>query len=121
MRISLLNIFIFLVALHNSAPIANAESARNDSISVGSAYSRPPFEILEALSLARKHVAAERLDVSDSFISSVDFMESGPFMKTRWGEGPHWIVRYQPTVPSDGGVLAVVIYANREVGHMHGP
>jgi hypothetical protein len=80
----------------------------------------PTLTIPEALQIAQRYLEDKKLDISDKFISSVRYHESGTWTKSYIGKGPYWQVTYEPKENTCGGQYFVFVYMDRKVGHIGG-
>jgi hypothetical protein len=80
----------------------------------------PTLTIPEALQIAQLYLEEKKLDISDKFISSVRYHESGVWTQSYMGKGPYWQVTYEPKEHSCGGQYFVLVYMDRKVGHIGG-
>lgn len=81
---------------------------------------RPIISAQEAIHRAEQYMIANHIDVSDHFISSVSYVETGSLTTTAIGTGPYWYVTYELIKPSDGGQYFILIYMDGKIGHLGG-
>jgi len=101
-------------------PVHSEEKASTEEKRALNEHQVPSLAIPEALKLAERYLAEKKMDVSQHFISSVTYHESGPWCNSSLGKGPYWQVTYERKQYVDGGQYFVLVYMDRKVGHISG-
>ena len=106
--------FLAIFPVHSEEPaLTEQKRARHE-------HQVPSLTIPEALKIAERYLAEKKMDVSQHFISSVTYHESGPWCNSSLGKGPYWQVTYELKQHTLGGQYFVSVYMDRKVGHTCG-
>ena len=100
-------------------PVVDDQAGAADVKPLGK-HTLPAMTIPEALQIAERYVADQKLDISKHFISSVRYHESGALTQTYISRGPCWQVTYELMQYADGGQYFILVYMDRKVGHIRG-
>ena len=110
-------IFTLVIALLSGGPLLPASRAQDETIS---ARPSPTIDITAAVAIATQYVSDKNIDISRHFLQSAVYHDSGPWTKSRMGNGPYWQITYELNQYADGGQVFVLVYMDKSVGHTYG-
>jgi hypothetical protein len=78
-----------------------------------SEFEAPEIAIEEAITLAKRHVSSEKIDVSESYIALAKWHPKSGLLS-------YWRIEWKTKKPAKGGRTIVTVYADGKIEHGFG-